>query len=441
MNQARCARAGPRTGCYGDSLSRSPGCARRRERTAIGGHPPVAGGQARIYVVCWALLFGMGMVGGGVYTYVGPMAAQRFGASALLIGLIFAASAIASMVGGPAAGLITDRIGGRKSAVVAGLSLGGLGTLGVGASGNALALLAAMLCSAIGGIGMPLLLAYVGDAARAEAGEGAAPRTGTTMVVRIGFALGFAAGAPLGGLAAQEWGYAAPALSAGVMQFGLAAAAFLALPSGRGGTAGLARPLPTRGVPASLVLFCLAGILVMMGEQAKSQFLPLRLTQQLHLPPTEVGLLFGAQAAMELAILPLAGYLADRIGLAPALLITFSMPAFYLLGVSTATSVPVLFGLQLLEAAAVAGFSGLAYVQAQRLAPGREGFGVALYSSGFSAARLATGLVVGSASQVVGIAGGLRVGAVAALFGWLLLLVALRRGEVPLQQRQPAPTT
>ena len=101
------------------------------------------------------------------------------------------------------------------------------------------------------------------------------------------------------------------------------------------------------------------------------------------------------------------------------------MPVPYLLGVSSVSNLPVLFALQALEAAAVAGFSGLAYVEAQRQAPGREGFATALYSSGYSAARLATRVLVGSASQLVGVAGGLRLGAVAAFVGWGLLLVVV----------------
>ena len=70
--------------------------------------------RRRLYVVCWVLLFGMGMGGGGVYPYIGPMAVQRFGASSLVIGLLFDTSSVTSMVGGPVAGLITDRLGGRR---------------------------------------------------------------------------------------------------------------------------------------------------------------------------------------------------------------------------------------------------------------------------------------------------------------------------------------
>jgi SET family sugar efflux transporter-like MFS transporter len=157
-------------------------------------------------------------------------------------------------------------------------------------------------------------------------------------------------------------------------------------------------------------------MLVMMGEQTKSQFLP----------PGDVGLLAGAQALLELITMPVAGRLADRIGLAPVLAITFFLTVPYRLGVSTTTNLPLLVGLQLLEAAAVAGFNGLAYVEAQRRAPGQEGFGISLYSSGFPAATLATGLLIGGTSHVVGIAAGLRLGALVALVGWGLLLGTLR---------------
>jgi MFS transporter, SET family, sugar efflux transporter len=143
-------------------------------------------------------------------------------------------------------------------------------------------------------------------------------------------------------------------------------------------------------------------------------------------------LLAGAQAALELITMPLVGRLADRLGMAPVLAITFFLPAPYLLGVSTATGLPLLVGLQLLEAAAVAGFDGLAYVEAQRLAPGQEGLGISLYASSWAAATLASGLLIGATAQAVGIDAALRLGALAALVGWVLLLVTLRA------QRRPA---
>jgi MFS family permease len=102
-------------------------------------------------------------------------------------------------------------------------------------------------------------------------------------------------------------------------------------------------------------MFCLAGTLVMISDQAKTQFLPLRLTQQLHLQPSSIGLLFGFQAVLELLTMPLTGRLADRLGMTPVLLITFALPIPYLLGVSSATSLGPLFALQILQASAVAG--------------------------------------------------------------------------------------
>jgi hypothetical protein len=74
---------------------------------------------------------------------------------------------------------------------------------------------------------------------------------------------------------------------------------------------------------------------------------------------------------------------------------------------------------------------GLAYIEAQRLAPGREGFGITLYTSGFGTSRLATGILVGGVSQVAGTAAGLRVGAPAALRGWGVLILASQFDQQP----------
>lgn len=72
------------------------------------------------------------------------------------------------------------------------------------------------------------------------------------------------------------------------------------------------------------------------------------------------------------------------------------------------------------------GFGGLGYVEAQRRAPGQEGFGISLYSAGFAAATLATGLLIGGSAPVVGSSAGRRLGAPATLTGWGLLLGTLR---------------
>ncbi|HEY8746212.1 MAG TPA: MFS transporter [Chloroflexota bacterium] len=162
-------------------------------------------------VLCWGLLFGLGLAMSGVFTYIGPMAVQRFGASPFLVGLLFASSAAVGVVTSPLAGLLTDRLGGRKGVIVTDLLLGGLGLLGMGLSPSAPSMLVTMLCSSFAYGAMPLLLAFLGAALRiAEEGT---PRSGATMLVRMGYTLGWSMGAPLGELAARAWGYASLALA------------------------------------------------------------------------------------------------------------------------------------------------------------------------------------------------------------------------------------
>ena len=254
------------------------------------------------------------------------------------------------------------------------------------------------------------------------------------MLVRMGYSLGYAAGAPLGGLAAQAWGYAALAIGAGILMVGYVAVALFLLPNVRPAPARQGAPAARRGLPWPLLVFCLAGLLVIMGEQAKSLFLPLRITQGLHLPPADFGLLAGAQAALELLTMPLVGRLADRLGMAPMhgdhLLLAGALPARRQHG----------------DRPAAAGRAAqcwrrppwpasTAWPTSRRSGsrPGQEGLGISLYASSWAAATLASGLLIGATAQVVGIDAGLRLGALAALVGWVLLLVTLRA------QRRPVP--
>jgi SET family sugar efflux transporter-like MFS transporter len=287
-----------------------------------------------------------------------------------------------------------------------------------------------MVSASAGGISMGLLLASAGDVARNHEGvSGERPGSGAMSLVRMGFSLGFVAGAPLGGIVAQAVGYNGLLGVTGVSLLAAAGVALLVLPAIGAKLPAHDRLAPVRGSLGPLALFCLAGMLVMISDQAKLQFLPLRLTQQLHLSPSTVGLLFGVQAVLELIAMPLAGRVADTIGLAPVLLLTFALPVPYMLGVSSTTNVSLLFALQALQATAVAGFQALAFVQAQALAPGREGFATTLYGAGFSASGLVAGLLVGGAAQHVGIAASLRLSVVPVVIGWMLLAVVLRRRD------------
>jgi SET family sugar efflux transporter-like MFS transporter len=391
-------------------------------------------------VTFWALLFSLGLALGAMIPYVGPWATQRFGASSQLIGLLFACGAAASMVGGPLVGVVTDRIGSRRGAIVGCFGLSGMGMVIMSRADILAVGMVGMVAASTGGIAMGLLLVSAGDVARRRQSEsGERLGSGAMSLVRMGYSLGFVMGAPLGGILAQAAGYDGLLRIIGLSMIVVAGIALPVLPATNNKTPVDHKVVAARGSLWPLILFCLAGLLVMMSDQAKIQFLPLRLTEQLHLQPATVGLLFGVQAALELIVMPLAGRIADRVGLAPVLLLTFALPIPYMLGVSSTTNLTLLFALQGLQAAAVAGFNALAFVQAQTLAPGREGFATTLYGAGFSASRVATGLLFGSIAQQVGIAGSLRLSVIPVVIGWLLLVVGLRYKPATLGSGSPHP--
>ncbi len=381
----------------------------------------------KTFAAYWGLLFGLGLAIGAMSPYLGPWAAQQLGASSLSIGVMYACSAVGTMVGGPLVGLLTDRSGSRKSAIVCSMVVGGVSTLWLSRSRTVAVALVGMLGASAGGIAMPLLLV---DAVNlATLGTGTTQKrsgSGPMSFVRMGFSLGFATGAPLGGVVAGAVGYVDLITVTGLLLLALAGLAWWLVPASSAPAARRERTPASLVSMAPLLLLCLSGMLVMLSDQAKSQFLPLRLTQQVHLPPSTIGLIFGVQAVLELASMPLSGWLADAIGLGPVLVATFALPVPYLLAVSVATSTPALLALQIIQATAVAGFESLAFVQAQRLAPGREGFATSLYGSGFSASQLVAGLLVGATAQQAGIAGALRLSAVPVMLGCLLLVAVLR---------------
>lgn len=269
----------------------------------------------------FALLFSAfsAMLGLGIISPLLPGFAEKFGASGLWIGVIFAAFAVSRAVFMPIVGNISDKIG-RKIFVVSGLLLLSVVSLLYLLADNEYELTVVRFIHGIGAaIVLPIVMAYAGEFAE-EGKEGAAMGQ-VTMV----FYLGMAAGPLLGGILQHALGFNAVFYGVGLLSAVAFLAALVLLPKEKKvrrtqttatkkietteEVVGLRRLLKYSIVKTSL----LTRFIVALRAAVIMSFLPL-LASALVKNPSELGLVISIALFFAGILEPSFGRLSDRLG-------------------------------------------------------------------------------------------------------------------------------
>jgi SET family sugar efflux transporter-like MFS transporter len=229
-------------------------------------------------------------------------------------------------------------------------------------------------------------------------GQDERQRSTITSTLRGGNALGYVLGPALGGYLATAFGLRSVFITAAVLYL----LAILSTWWLRAVTAGRERVPQGRSGPVGLpLLVCGAGItLILSGDAMKQGYLPVFVVDQLGHSPSDYGMLMSVSAVVELAVFPLAGMLADRIGMAKVIggALLVGVADYVLLAVSS--HLWQLYVVQVLHVAVIVAMYGVGISYLQRISPHRPG----LASSAFFAAQ-------GIATPFGGLLGSLGVGA------------------------------
>jgi len=217
--------------------------------------------------------------------------------------------------------------------------------------------------------------------------------------VRTGYSFGWTLGPVLGSLVAGWAGYrlafaltAVLFLSALIPLAGLRVRRTQRDNEGRRGT-GPARPKEKPGV--RLAVFGLVCLLVLSGETVRLAYLPIFATDRLGMGLGQFGALMAVAPLTELAVMPLAGVLADRVGLSKVLVAGFTLGACGYVLFGGGGSVWSLYLGQVLHACMIAVVFGIGVTYAQRLSPGSAGLAGSVFFSAQSLSAL-TGSLLGS---------------------------------------------
>ena len=256
--------------------------------------------------------------------------------------------------------------------------------------------------------------------------------------VRMGFTLGWVLGPVLGTVAGGFFGlrtvlFLTAALCALqlVPMIGVKAPRFVALAVAAEvrGPADRSLPLDRRAL-LPLLSFCALVMVAACGDTVKFAYLPLYMSEQLHLPAAVRGGVIALQPVCELALMPLAARLAGRHGPMKIVMAGTVCAIAAHLCYATSTSVVGLVAAQVLLSALWASMAGLGVSVAQDLYPAGVGLASSTFMSSLVFASTVGGLLGAAFVSALGVPGIFLVPAVlctAALVGMALLSRRLSR--------------
>ncbi|MBK5331291.1 MAG: MFS transporter [Ilumatobacteraceae bacterium] len=176
------------------------------------------------YWTIWTTV-ALDLIGFGIIVPILGRYAERFGASGLTVGLLFASYSLAQLLFAPLLGRLSDRIG-RKPVIVISLIGTAVGSFMTGAAGVLWLLFAGRIVDGASGGSLSVAQAAVADLAPEE------DRPGLIGMLGAAFGVGFVLGPAIGGLAALG-GPHVPFYVAGVLASINAIAAMVRLPETR----------------------------------------------------------------------------------------------------------------------------------------------------------------------------------------------------------------
>jgi multidrug resistance protein len=341
-----------------------------------------------------------------------PDISRRFGASPTVIGVLFASFAVTVLLTAVPMGAVSDRTGRRAPLVGGLLLLAGSSALFAYAPALPWLFAARLAQGAADAITWVVGFALVADLYAAD-------ERGRMMgIVMSGSTIGFLVGPTIGGWLYQAGGPEMPYLVIAGLSLVCAAglmAIRLAPPAARPQAAPLGRLLTKRAVAACAAAVVVGGGTIAMLEPVLSLYLA-----DIGLGPAQIGLVFGAGAAVAALLHPLFGRLADRWGgrrltLSGLAAIGAMLP---ILGFITGLANGMVFYAVLVFSFSMMVAPSLAYMAEAIADGGSESFGLAYGVYNFA---WALGLLIG---PPIGAALYERIGFEVTLWTWAPLVVA-----------------
>lgn len=355
----------------------------------------------------------------------------QLGASLPQAGLYYLTNVTAPVVGF-ALGRLSDRRPDR-------LTLFRLGALvgGVGWTAMALAtqlwmpfVISVFALGVAGAAGAQVYAAVRDELTRRPALGGRGIDLEVVSTIRMGFTLGWVVGPVLGTVVGGVFGLRTVlAMTAALCVLQLVPMIGVKAPRYDAPIAPGHRPAPTgsRRALLPLLAFCGLAMLAACGDTVKFAFLPLYMSEQLHLSAAVRGGVIALQPFCELALMPLAARLAGRYGPMKVVMAGTACAVAAHLCYATSTSVAGLVVAQVLLSAMWAGLAGLGVSVAQQLYPSGVGVASSTFMSSLVFASTVGGLLGSAFVTDLGLPGIFVVPAVLSALALVGMAVLARR--------------
>lgn len=312
---------------------------------------------------------------GGSYALIAPTLSlylsQELGVRPLAVGAFFIGTALCSIVYSHMLGAWSDNLKQRHGLIFAGMCFGGAACWVFAISTSYwLVLLAGLTFFSLSSAVIPQIFAITREYA-----DHCLPYEKTAMfnaIVRSCIAVAWVAAPPLG-FFLQAWlGFSLQYSIVGALYVGVGAIAFLCLPR----TPKTERPQPKPQLAQTntgVMLAVVAFVLLFGANHSYVLGLPLLVAQELNAPAHLAGWLMGTAAALEIPVMLITGWLANRLGLVGMIRFGCAAAVGLYAAVWQAESVWQLFALQILNAVFIGCIAGLGITLFQNMLPGRAG--------------------------------------------------------------------
>jgi DHA1 family multidrug resistance protein-like MFS transporter len=378
------------------------------------------------------------MLGFGIVVPILPLFARSFGVGYGAAGLLISVFAFARLVVGPFAGPLVDRWGERASMAI-GVTIVGVSSL---LTGLAPTYPLAVILRGSGGAGSALLFTAMVSYLLKTVPKA---RMGRTLGLFYGsFNLGLIAGAPLGGVIAEQLGLASPLfVYAGLLFVSGAMYLWRVRNPDAAGEIESEGSTPRAGVRtlllrrAFLTTIFLNFSYLWMVASVFDTLVPLFGQEGLGMSPGAIGVVFSVALGTELVVLYPAGSAADRLGRRPVVIPSMAALAILVAAVGLAPS-PLALGALMALLGIASGFAGVPPgAMLADVAPGeRSGTAVGIFRFAGDVGFVFGPLVGGFAAAAFGFRAAFWIAAIPIL---IALILAVRTPETLLRSAEPKP--
>ncbi|MFC9928723.1 MFS transporter [Streptomyces sp. NPDC127190] len=374
-----------------------------------------------------ALVGGTGLIGVGgamVTSSVSLFLADEVAVAPLLIGLFFAGRAVLEISSDLVLGVLSDRIGNRRTLLAICSVLSAAGAFGYMLLRNYYLLFAVgAVCFGLGSACFSQLFAYTREFADHRALNPAFFNAALRSVTSVAWIVG----PPLAFFLIAARGFAVLFCTAGALYLAAGAVCLWGLPNLALSGEGERVRRPYAGLGRRIWLLLTAIVLLLAVNSAYQIDISLFVTRDLGLDTGFTGVLLGLAAALEVPVMIFFGARAERIGLWRLTTTAAACAALFFCLLPLARSAPELIALQLLNAVWTSVVLSVPVTILQDAMTERVGVASSLYSGAFKAGILLGGATTGVVTEWAGFTNVFWV--CAALAAAATLLLALGRGH------------